>query len=157
MRSLLTPCIALFVVSCGAPQDQPRAEAHSESLTIESAWAAPTPAGVDVSAGYLTITNQTATNDRLLFATSPRAERVEIHEMTMDGTVMQMRPIDTLVAPAGESVSLGPGGAHLMFYGVTQPFVSDENIPVELTFEMAGVIAVDIPVRPSAPENHAGH
>lgn len=62
--------------------------------------AVPTPGGVDVS-GYLTIVNGTSAADRLVSASSPRAARMEIHEMSMNGNVMQMRQIDALEIGAG--------------------------------------------------------
>jgi copper(I)-binding protein len=68
--------------------------------------------------------------------------------MSMDGAVMRMRQIEGgLAAPAGATVTLSPGGMHLMFYGVTQPFAEGESIPVTLTFEHAGDIGVTLPVR----------
>jgi periplasmic copper chaperone A len=133
------------------PQQAPAA------IAIERAWATPTPAGVDVSAGYLAIVNATAADDRLLGATSPRAERAEIHEITMEDGVMRMRRIDVLTIPAEEEIEFGPGGMHLMFYGVTEPFSEGQSIPVRLTLETAGAIDVNLPVRHAAPERHAAH
>lgn len=125
-------------------------------LSIEQPWAAPTPAGVDVSAGYLVIHNRTSSDDRLLGVTSPRAERVEVHEMTMDGAVMQMRPVESPTIAAGQSLTFGPGGMHLMFNGVAEPFAEGQQIPIQLTFEHAGAIDVTLPVRAASPEAHGG-
>jgi len=127
------------------------------TLSAHDAWVAPTPAGVDVAAGYLTITNPTNAPDHLLSATSLRAERVEVHEMSMDGAVMRMRPLDRLEIPAGGTVRLGPGGNHLMFFGVSEPFAQGQNIPVSLVFEHAGTIEVTLPVRRNAPATHNAH
>jgi copper(I)-binding protein len=127
------------------------------ALAAHNAWAAPTPAGVDVAAGYMTIANPTATADRLLSATSPRAARVEVHEMSMDGSIMRMRPLERLEIPARGEVRLAPGGNHLMFFGVEEPFAQGQTIPVRLVFEHAGAIDVTLPVRRSAPANHNAH
>lgn len=128
------------------------------AFVVHDAWAAPTPAGVDVAAGYLTITNHSGAADRLLSATSARAERVEVHEMTMNGAVMQMRAVESLNIPAGGDVTLGPGGMHLMFFGVSQPFIEGQTIPVHLVFETAGAMDVNLPVnrRGGPAHNHAG-
>jgi copper(I)-binding protein len=132
----LAPLLALvFAAACGDSQQHGSEQAPpSGELSIEQPWAAPTPSGVDVSAGYLVIRNQTASDDRLLSATSGRAERVEVHEMTMDGAVMQMRLVESPTIPAGQSLTLAPGGMHLMFYGVAEPFAEGQDIPVELAF-----------------------
>jgi len=152
MRALI-PLFFLFAVASCDAASQNRAPA----LTIEQAWAAQTPAGVDVSAGYLTIANGSGADDRLLSATSARAARVEIHEMSMDGSVMRMRAVESLAVPAGQKVELAPGGMHLMFFGVTEPFTEGQNVPVQLTFETAGRVDVTLPVRRAAPRSHSGH
>jgi copper(I)-binding protein len=146
------------VAACGAPQqsaDQPAAEANAVRLQVHDMWAAVTPGGVDVSAGYMIIANGGGADDRLLSATSPRAAHVEVHEMVMDGAVMRMRPIEGLVVPAGGQAELAPGGQHLMFTGVTQPFVEGEEIPVQLVFEHAGAMDIALPVR--AGSGSGGH
>ena len=160
MKALLPLTLAFVAVTaaCGASPNQSSAhEMHtSATLTVHDGWAAPTPAGVDVAAGYLIISNQTGAADRLLNATSPRAERVEVHEMTMNGSVMQMRAVPHLEIAAGHDVELGPGGMHLMFFGVTEPFADGQNIPVHLVFETAGAVDVNLPVSRSGPPSH-GH
>ena len=66
----------------------------------------------------------------------------------MDGAVMRMRSVEGgLAIPAQDVVTLAPSGGHLMFMGVSQPFVEGEEIPVTLTFAGAGVRDVMLPVR----------
>lgn len=137
--------LVLLAAACGSP-DTP----NLEPIQIRSAWASPTPGGVSVSAGYLEISNATDQDDRLIAASSPRADRVEIHDMVMDGPIMRMRPVEALSIPAGETVTFAPGGMHLMFMGVVDPFAEGENIPVTLSFERAGDIEATLPVRRSA-------
>jgi len=158
MRSLAA-ALLLALAACGAPADAPPAAQPAQALHIDNAWAPPTPRGVDVSAGYLTITNNSSADDALIGASSARAERVEVHEMTMQDGVMQMRPAARLPISAGDSIALAPGGRHLMFFGVAPPFAEGETIPVRLTLERAGAIDVSLPVRhPSAASpRHDGH
>lgn len=161
MKALLPLSLMLIAVAaaCGAPTSQSSAhEMHTgAALAVHDGWAAPTPAGVDVAAGYLTISNHTVAADRLVSATSPRAERVEVHEMTMNGSVMQMRPVARLDIPAGGDVQLGPSGMHLMFYGVSEPFAQGQTIPLHLVFETAGAIDVELPVQRAAPHSHGAN
>ena len=160
MRVLAAALVVALTACEQPPETSPAAqEAPAAALDVENAWAAPTPGGVDVSAGYLTLVNNTAAEDALLSVSSPRAERVEVHEMTMEGGVMQMRPVARLTIAPGQSIELAPNGRHLMFYGVTPPFAVDETILVRLTFEHAGEIDVSLPVRrPGASTaEHGGH
>ncbi len=146
MRNLFVLAFFLFAAACGEPAPQ------AAGIVVTGGWAAPTPGGVDVSAGYVTIINGGA-DDRLLAASSPRAARVELHEMRMDGDLMIMRGVAALPIAAGETVSLAPGSMHLMFFGVNQPFTEGEDIAVQITFERAGVIDVTLPVRRGAGDH----
>lgn len=143
----------LLAAACGAPVDnagEPTRAAATASATLEvrNGWTRPTPGGVNVSSGYLTIVNGTDAADRLLAASSPRAARTEVHEMAMEGGVMRMRAVEGgLAAPAGETVTLAPGGLHIMFFGVGRPFAEGETIPLTLTFERAGQIETTLAVR----------
>lgn len=152
--------LAFAAASCGAPQDttEQAAPAPAAGVEVRDAWAAPTPGGVAVSAGYLTIANGGAEADALIGASSPRAGHVEIHEMVMEGDVMRMRPLPRLDIPAGGEASLAPGGAHLMFMDVIAPFAEGESVDVTLTFERAGDVALTLPVRRNTASSHgAGH
>ena len=144
MKSLLGALALLTLAACGQPPEHP-------GLRIEAPWASPTPLGVDVSAGYMTIVNDASATDRLLSASSPRAASVGLHEMSMNGAVMEMRMSGPIAIPAHGHITLAPGGVHLMFTGVTTPFAEGETIPAQLTFEHAGVVSVGLPVSRTAP------
>jgi len=146
MRKLLV-LAAFALAACGAGGSQ------TQGLHVENGWASPTPGGVDVSAGYVTIVNDSDAEDRLVSASSARATSVDLHEMSMDGAVMRMRMVSAVDIPAHGHFALAPGGTHLMFNGVSTPFVEGERIPVQLTFEHAGVVSVELPVSRTAPEH----
>jgi copper(I)-binding protein len=137
---------SLALAACNAPTT-------SGSLRIEKAWARTTAPGATTGAGYLTIVNETAA-DRLVGASSPVADKVELHESAMDGMVMTMRPLGPVEIKAGETLALAPGGRHLMFTGLKQPLVAGQKVPVTLTFEIAGERKVELEVRNAAPEEH---
>lgn len=111
--------------------------------------------GQPVGGGYITITNSGKEADRLVSAESPRSGTVELHEMAMNGDVMVMRPLEKgIEIPAGETVELKPGGLHLMFMKVGQPFKQGETVPVTFTFEKAGKVEVVLPVAAAGPGGH---
>ncbi len=119
--------------------------AHAE-LSLSGAWSRVTPPRAP-GAGYVTIRSES--DDRLISAHSSLAERVEIHSMTMKDGVMVMRPVvDGLAISAGEPVVLEPGGLHFMLIGLKTPLKAGDTVPVVLTFERAGAMAVDLAVQP---------
>jgi copper(I)-binding protein len=114
-----------------------------------------------VGGGYFKITNN-GPADRLVRVTSDRAESVELHEMKMNGAVMQMRELeDGIAIPANTTVELKPGSYHLMFMNVPQPFKEGEMIKATLVFEKAGSVDVEFAVGPVAGDKgndaHAEH
>lgn len=121
------------------------------TLAVADAWAAVTPKGTKVAAGFFTVANAGADGDRIVAAKSPRAARVELHEVAMAGTKMKMRPLkDGIAVPAGGSVALSKDGLHLMFMDIAAPFAEGDTVPVTLTFERAGDVEVALVVKPLA-------
>ncbi|WP_245431169.1 copper chaperone PCu(A)C [Rhodoplanes roseus] len=113
------------------------------SLKIERPWSRATPGGAKVAGGYLTITNTGTEPDRLVGGTLPQAGRFEVHEMKTENGVMTMRPLNQgLEIKPGATVTLAPGGYHVMFMDLKQPLKEGETLAGELRFEKAGTVAV---------------
>jgi periplasmic copper chaperone A len=69
-----------------------------------------------------------------------------LHKSTDENGVMKMEMIGTLDVAAGGDVEMKPGGLHIMLVGLTAPLKKGEAIPLELTFEKAGMVSVMVPV-----------
>jgi uncharacterized protein YcnI/copper(I)-binding protein len=112
-------------------------------LTVKAPWARATPGGAKIGGGYLTVTNNGSSADRLVSATVDFADHVEIHEMSMTDGVMKMREISGgLEIKPGETVELKPGGFHMMFVDLKQPLKQGDSVKVTLKFEKAGSLDV---------------
>ena len=118
------------------------------ALEIGHPWTRATAPTAPSGGGFLKITNTGTTADRLIAVRSPAADKVEIHEMKMDGNVMRMRELEKgLEIPPGATVELKPGGFHIMFMGLKAPFAKDAKVPATLVFEKAGSIDVELLVQ----------
>lgn len=127
-------------------------------LNIRHPWTRATPGGATVGVGYLKITNTGATADRLTGGTFEGAERVEIHEMKMEGEMMTMRSLpDGLEIKPGETIVLKPSSFHLMLIGLKQPIVPGPNIKGTLLFEKAGTIDVEYEVQAIGDSKSSDH
>jgi len=115
-------------------------------IEIGHPWARPTAPAATVGAAYLSLKNTGKTDDRLVAAASPAAEKVELHSMTMTDGVMKMRQLPSIELHAGKSVALAPGGLHLMLIGLKEPLKAGMRIPATLTFERAGDVTVELAV-----------
>ena len=130
--------------------------AQSGQLELSNGWARATPGKAENGAAYVTIMSPTP--DRLVSASSPVAKKAELHTMSMAGTVMQMRPLAGLDIPAGQPVSLKPGGKHLMLLGLNQPLREGHSFPLTLNFEKAGARSVTVTVaKPGAVGPASAH
>jgi copper(I)-binding protein len=117
------------------------------NLEIITPWARATPPSAPAGGGFVVIKNTGAMADRLVSARSPAAGAVQIHEMKMDGNVMRMRELEKgLEIPAGATVTLAPGGLHLMMMGLKEPLKQGSSVPLTLVFEKAGSIDVELTV-----------
>lgn len=103
-------------------------------------------------AGYMTIQGG-ARPDRLVAASSPAAERVELHRTVKAGGVMRMERVESLTIPAGETVRFAPGGLHLMLFGVKAK--ASEPLPITLT--LASGANIPVSARAVAATQQSGH
>jgi periplasmic copper chaperone A len=97
----------------------------------------------DMAAGFLLVKNSGDAADRLTSVTSSLSDHVSIHE-TKNRT---MRMVTSFEVPAGGELDLERGGNHIMFMGLKQRPKRGETVSVELHFEKADPITVDIPVK----------
>jgi periplasmic copper chaperone A len=111
---------------------------------VSNAWARATAPGAQDGVAYLTIQSPTA--DRLVGASTPVAKKAELHTMSMQGMVMKMRPMAGLDIPAGQAITLKPGGQHVMLMGLNQPLREGQSFPLTLDFAKAGPRTVTVAV-----------
>jgi periplasmic copper chaperone A len=139
-------CAGVLASLLGAPA---RAEeVKAGDLVISQAWSRATPGGAKVAGGYLTIENKGSTPDRLIGGSADDADKVQVHEMTMNNGVMTMRPVDQgLTIEAGKTVKLAPGGYHLMMSDLKNPLKQGDKVPVTLEFEKAGKVKLSLDVQ----------
>ena len=123
-------------------------EVKAGDLVITQAWSRATPGGAKVAGGYLTIENKGSTPDRLIGGSADVADKVQVHEMTMNNGVMTMRLLDQgLTIEPGKTVKLAPGGYHLMLLDLKSPLKRGDKVPVTLEFEKAGKVKLSFDVQ----------
>lgn len=130
MRSTLLLFI-LLLSACGAPE--PPLVVNDLEITR------PMP-GMQMSAGFFVITNNTGETARITKVTSPQFEAVEVHETTIVDGVSRMRELDALEIPARSSVVLERGGKHLM---LLRPRDLQDSITLQFFNEDLPVLTID--------------
>ncbi|MFD7864065.1 copper chaperone PCu(A)C [Streptomyces sp. NPDC057682] len=97
----------------------------------------------DMAAGFLVVRNSGGAADRLTSVTSPLSDEVTIHETKNQ----VMRMVTSFDVPAGGELDLERGGNHIMFAKLKEQPKQGDTVPVELHFEKAGPLKVDLPVK----------
>lgn len=108
----------------------------ANSVVVSKAWVRPTMPGQSVAGAYLDITAKQAA--KLVAVRSALSSDVQIHWMQMDGDVMRMREVASIDLPKDATVSLKPGGYHLMLMQLKKPILAGETIPLTLVIETPG-------------------
>ena len=139
MIRLAAVLFALLFVGCEPDSDQ-------SVLRVDNAWIRTPVAGRAVTAGYCDITN-TGSAPVAITGFSGEGLRVEIHETIDEDGMMRMRPMPGLHLGPGETISLAPGGKHLMLFDVDPDF---ERAFLGAAIEGGGVYWVMFDVRAEA-------
>jgi len=148
MQSVGSPALVLLALAAIYAGPASAQQVKIGDLVLDHAWARATPGGAKVGGGYLTIENKGTIPDKLIGGSSPVAGKVEVHEMAMNNGVMTMRPVkDGLSIPPGQSVTLAPGGYHIMMTELKGPLKKGGKVPVTLAFEKAGEVKVTFDIQ----------
>lgn len=117
------------------------------ALVIGHPWACATPRDAPGGGAYLTIRNTGTEPDRLVSARSPASGLVRVHEIRKEGDFLRNRELEKpLEIPPGGTVTMAPGGLHLLMMGLKEPLQKDTRVPLTLVFEKAGKINVEMTV-----------
>ena len=149
-RSVWLACLVMLcAVASGVG-----AEGLADKVTVNDPYVRAVPPVVKTSAAFMQLQSGDASERFLVNASSPVAAAVELHMHSTDDGVMRMRQVPHIHLPPGRTVSLEPGGLHIMLFDIAAPLKEGDRVPITLTFEDGStkdVAAVVRPVGPRAP------
>ncbi len=129
--------------------------------TLEIGHPASRPSTGRTGVAYFAVTNKGDAPDRLtgIKVGGGFADRAEMHATMQDGDVMRMRPVQVIDVPPGQTVTLAPGGLHVMLLGLKAPLKAGDEMPLTLVFERAGAVDIKVMVEKAGatPGTHKGH
>ncbi len=103
-------------------------------------------AGMDMGtsslAGYLVIKNTGSTDDQLISASADFAGMVMLHKTVISNNIASMQEVQSIDIPAGQTVTLQPGGFHIMFMNLKSIPQVGTKVALTLVFQKAGTITV---------------
>ncbi len=105
-----------------------------------------TPPGANVTAGYLTLVNETGTEIVITGAYSPTITKVEIHRSLIKDDVAKMELQKSVILAPGATVKFEHGGYHLMLMALTEPLTSGQSVDIILSTSV-GDMLIEMPVK----------
>ena len=116
----------------------------------------PQPAAKALSAaGYFAITNTGLHDDRLIGIETPAASASLHLSQVDDNGVATMMALDGLDIAVGTTVTLAPGGLHVMMTGLAGPLTHGDMVPATMIFAIAGRVDIAFMVEEPAGGGHS--
>ena len=152
MKNLIQAAVAALLLTGAAHAD----DYTLGGINVMHPKAFETAKNANVGGGYMTIENTTGTADKLLEVRVEAIPRVELHLSQTDADgVARMIKQEGIEIPAGETVTLQPGGLHVMFMELGgNAFELDEKISATLVFETAGEMEVEFNIEARSAGDH---
>ncbi|MEM8951899.1 MAG: copper chaperone PCu(A)C [Pseudomonadota bacterium] len=144
-HSLATICLSLGLSTGAFAGDAGMAKVGD--VMIHDGWARASIGSAPNSAAYMTLMTHGDAADKLVGATTPVAETVELHNHIIEGDIAKMREVEAIEVKPGEMATLEPGGYHVMLIGLKEPLTAGEVLPLTLTFEQAGEVTLEVPIK----------
>jgi copper(I)-binding protein len=150
----------------GAPAPPAAAAAAAKaSIDVADAWTRATPGRASTAAIYLRITNAGRDNDALNGVEVENAQHAMLHSTVNQGGVARMVMLNAIPVARASTVTLAPGGTHIMLEGLKAPLHEGESFIITLVFAKAGKISATVKVLGAAARGpavaprpaHTGH
>lgn len=146
MRRTVVQLSAAMLLTLAAILTAPGGVSASGVMVTEAFARASTTPMATSGAAYVSLMNHATEADRLVSVSTPAARTAEIHTSEMVDGVMKMAPAGPLDLPLHGTLTMQPGGYHIMLIGLVKPLKKGDEIEINLTFEKAGAVMVRVPV-----------
>ncbi|WP_327284258.1 MULTISPECIES: copper chaperone PCu(A)C [unclassified Streptomyces] len=145
LAAALSLTAALAISGCSSDSDADsgsKSGADKPKMTVTGAFM-PEPVNDKMAGAFMVIKNESKTADKLTAVTSPLSDDLQIHE-TKD---QKMRQVAAMDVPANGELKLERGGSHVMFMGLKNTPKVGDKVTVELRFEKADPVKVELDVK----------
>ncbi|MFB7463801.1 copper chaperone PCu(A)C [Streptomyces sp. NPDC056224] len=138
LAATLSLTAALAISGCSGSEG----DAAKPAPTVSGAFM-PEPVNDKMAGAFMVIKNGSKTADKLTGVTSTLSDDLQIHE-TKD---QKMQQVPSLDVPANGELKLERGGSHVMFMGLKSTPKVGDKVTIELRFEKADPIKVELDVK----------
>lgn len=100
----------------------------------------------EASAVYMRIENRGDTDRVIISAQSAAAEQIDFHQTVVENDIARMEALESLIVPAGETLELRPGSAHIMLAELREDLRSEDKLTLQLKCSAGEVYDLDISI-----------
>ena len=140
-RLVIVGVMGALGAGCGASAEPPL-----ERLAVRNGWARMADSGA-TSGAYLELVNRDTVPVSVIGMSTDVATAAEVHETMQHDGMAHMMPRTVLVIPAGGTVSMAPGGLHVMLVGLRRGLTAGDSVALDVHFSDSTHIHVVVPVR----------
>ena len=116
---------------------------YADDVSFSDAYIPLMPPASKVYAAYMSISNAGEQPRKVVGVSAEGFAMAHIHQsMTTDG-IASMHSINELNVAAGKTVSLVPGGIHVMLMNPNAAFVKGDTVLIKFTFANGEVVTVE--------------
>jgi len=116
-------------------------------IQVGGAWIRSAPPTAKALAAYMVISNATQEPVKLVGADCPDFSAVEVHRSMMHQGMMHMMAVENLEIAPGKSLTLKPGGYHLMLMEPRKTLKPGDRVQLRLQFDTGEVLPVNAVVK----------
>lgn len=121
--------------------------AQEPAITVRDAWVRLPLASKNETAMYVVVENHTAQKRAIVGASSDSADKLELHEMKMEKTLMKMTPVTQVALPAKGKASFDPNSYHIMMFGLKSKLAVGDMVTATLKLDDGTMVPVTATVR----------
>ena len=137
----------LLVLTTAALAVSTAALAGESALRIDDPYVRLVPPGTTTTGAFMTIHNASNAERKLVKATSPISDKVQLHTHMNENGVMKMRAVPHIEVKAHSQTELKPGSFHVMLIDLTAPLNEGDKVPITLEFDDGSTIELAAPVK----------
>ncbi|MEO5566769.1 MAG: copper chaperone PCu(A)C [Luteimonas sp.] len=147
MNRLSLPLLLTVLLSGAAPSAMAATPAPACLPTVNDAWIRMPPANLPMMAGYARIVNRCDAAVAIVSADSAAFVDTSLHQTRVEAGISRMRATPSLAIPAGGSVTLAPGGFHLMLMQPQVALRAGQHVTINFVLQDGRKFAAAFEVR----------
>ncbi|NLP62487.1 copper chaperone PCu(A)C [Paraburkholderia sacchari] len=138
-------------LACAFAAFAPAAHAADAALTAQNAWVRWLPNDLP-AAGYVTLKNDGDKPVDLVNVTSDDYGMVMLHQTVSNGSTQKMMMVHKATVPAHGTLSIAPGGYHLMLEHAKHKIAPGDTVHVKLQFSDGATLDTPFAVKPPSQQ-----